>query len=84
MNTTALALHLAGGACADLYPWDLVLEEGFSRLYRGELTVLSAKKHTMEELSGLLDKGISLIITQILGDAKTRRTRSFHGIVSGL
>ncbi|MDR1030662.1 MAG: phage late control D family protein [Treponema sp.] len=81
-NTTGLALYLAGGVCGDLYPWDLVLEEGFSRLYRGELTVLSEKKHTMGELSDLLDKGISLIITQTLADAKTRRIRCLHGIVT--
>ncbi|MDR2743032.1 MAG: phage late control D family protein [Treponema sp.] len=83
-NINALGLYLAGGACADLYPWDLVLEEGFSRLYRGELTVLSEKKHPMEELSGLLDKGISLSFTQKLGDAKTGRTRYLHGIVTGV
>jgi hypothetical protein len=81
-NQNSLTLHLAGGGYEDLYPWDLVLEEGFSRLYRGELTVLSEKKHSMEELSGLLDKGISLVITQKLGDAKTGRTRYLHGIVT--
>ncbi|MDR1353784.1 MAG: phage late control D family protein [Treponema sp.] len=81
-NQNTLTLRLAGGGYEDLYPWDLVLEEGFSRLYRGELTVLSEKKHGMEELSGLLDKGISLAITQKLGDAKTTRTRYLHGIVT--
>ncbi|MDR1251191.1 MAG: phage late control D family protein [Treponema sp.] len=81
-NKTSLTLHLAGGDYDDLYPWDLVLEEGFSRLYRGELTVLSEKKHGMEELSGLLDKGISLSLSQKLGDAKTTRTRYLHGIVT--
>jgi uncharacterized protein involved in type VI secretion and phage assembly len=77
-----LAMYLAGGLCDDLYPWDLVLEEGFSRLYRGELTVLSEKKHRMADLSGLLDKGISLALSQRLGDAKTVRTRYLHGIVT--
>ncbi|MDR1986072.1 MAG: phage late control D family protein [Treponema sp.] len=81
-SKSSLTLHLAGGTCKDLYPWDLVLKEGFSQLYRGELTVLSEKKHAMEELSALLDKGISLIITQKLGDAKTGRTRYLHGIVT--
>ncbi|MDR2394377.1 MAG: phage late control D family protein [Treponema sp.] len=83
-NTNALALHLAEGACADFYPWDLVLEEGFSQLYRGELTVLSEKKHSLEELSGLLGKGISLTMSQKLGDAKTQRTRYLHGVVTGV
>jgi uncharacterized protein involved in type VI secretion and phage assembly len=83
-NINALNLHLAGGACEDLYPWDLVLEEGFSRLYRGELTVLSEEKHTMEELSGLLNKGVSLTLSQKLGDDKTGRTRYLHGILTGV
>ncbi|MDR2663878.1 MAG: phage late control D family protein [Treponema sp.] len=83
-NQNSLTLHLAGGVCVDLYPWDLVLEEGFSRLYRGELTVLSEKKHTLEELSGLLDKGVSLTITQKLEEVKTGRTRYLHGIVTGI
>jgi hypothetical protein len=81
-NQNSLTLRLAGGGYEDLYPWDLVLKEGFSRLYRGELTVLSEKKHGMKELSGLLDKRISLTISQKLGDAKTSRTRYFHGIVT--
>jgi hypothetical protein len=81
-NQNTLTLRLAGGGYEDLYPWDLVLEEGLSRLYRGELTALSEEKHNMEELSGLLDKGISLAITQKLGDAKTSRTRYLHGIVT--
>jgi hypothetical protein len=77
-----MTLYLAGGACPDLYPWELVLEEGISRLYRGELTVLSETKHGMEEISGLLDKGISLTLTQRLGDDKTKRSRYLHGIVT--
>jgi hypothetical protein len=81
-----LTMYLAGGACKDFYPWDLVLEEGFSRLYRGELTVLSTAKHTMEELSGLLDRRISLTLTQKVGGkaASTLRTRYLHGIVTGV
>jgi hypothetical protein len=80
-----LTMYLAGGACKDFYPWDLVMEEGFSRLYRGELTVLSKAKHTMEELSGLLDRGISLTMTQkIGGNTNVLRTRYLHGIVTGV
>jgi uncharacterized protein involved in type VI secretion and phage assembly len=74
-NQNSLTLRLAGGGYEDLYPWDLVLEEGFSRLYRGELTVVSEMKHTLAEFSGILDKGISLALTQKLEDAKTTRTR---------
>ncbi|MDR2758062.1 MAG: phage late control D family protein [Spirochaetaceae bacterium] len=83
-NKNSMTMYLAEGKCPDIYPWDLVLEEGFSRLYRGELTVLSEKKHGMEELSELLDKGISLTVTQKLQDAKTERIRYLHGIVTGV
>jgi hypothetical protein len=79
-----LAMYLAGGLCKDFRPWDLVLEEGFSRLYRGELTVLSEKKHSMAELSGLLDKGISLTLSQKLKDTAEERVRYLHGIVSSV
>jgi uncharacterized protein involved in type VI secretion and phage assembly len=81
-NKNNMTLRLAGGGYEDLYPWDLVLEEGFSRLYRGELTVVSELKHTLGEFSGILDKGISIALAQKLGDGKTLRTRYFHGIVT--
>jgi uncharacterized protein involved in type VI secretion and phage assembly len=85
-DQNSLTLYLAGGGYDDLYPWDLVLEEGFSRLYRGELTVLSGTKHTLEELSGILDKGISVDITQSvgIGESGVQRTRYLHGIVTGV
>jgi uncharacterized protein involved in type VI secretion and phage assembly len=77
-------LYLAGGLCPDFYPWDLALEEGFSRLYRAELTVISAEKHAMSELAGLLDKGVTLVIGQKLEDTTICRTRYLHGIVTGV
>jgi hypothetical protein len=87
----SLTLHVARGGesnekikDADLYPWDLVLEEGFSRLYRGELTVLSKTNYSLGDLSGLLDKGVSLTITQKLGDGQTTRTRYLHGILTAV
>ncbi|MDR2659217.1 MAG: phage late control D family protein [Spirochaetaceae bacterium] len=83
-KTKTLEMRLAGGEFTDLYPWDLKLEEGFSRLYRGELTALSDKKHTMEELSGIVDKGISVVIREKLLDMKTDRTRYLHGIVTAV
>jgi uncharacterized protein involved in type VI secretion and phage assembly len=80
----SLTLRLAGGGYEDLYPWNLVLEEGFSRLYRGELTVLSEKAHALQELRGLLDRGISVSMTQTLRivESGVRRTRYLHGIVT--
>ncbi|MDR3116089.1 MAG: phage late control D family protein [Treponema sp.] len=84
MAKTILTLYLAGGVFKDLYPYELKLEEGISRLYRGELTVLSETKHGMAELSGLLDKGISLTLSQRLGDTKIQRARYFHGVVTAV
>ncbi|GHV46782.1 hypothetical protein AGMMS49546_35400 [Spirochaetia bacterium] len=78
------ALRFAGGGFEDLYPYELFLEEGFSKTYRGELSVISGKLHTREELLELLDKKVSLNISQRLGDEKTRRTRWVHGIVTSV
>jgi uncharacterized protein involved in type VI secretion and phage assembly len=80
--TKKLEMRLAGGVCDDLYPWNFVLDEGFSRLYRGELTAISDKKHTAAELAGLVDKGVSVTMRETLEDKKTVRSRSFHGIVT--
>jgi hypothetical protein len=77
-----MEIWLAGGGLTDLYPWNLVLKEGFSKLYRAELTVLSAKKHTAEEISALVDNGISVTIREKLNDGKTYRTRYLHGIIT--
>jgi hypothetical protein len=82
-DANTLELRLAGNKCADLYPWDLVLEEGFSRLYRAKLTAISDQKHTIEELSSLVDNKITVIINEKLTDGKTTRTRYLHGIVTG-
>jgi hypothetical protein len=79
-----LTLYLAGGACKDLYPYELELEEGFSGTYRGRLTALDGIAHTSEELSGLLDQKVSMSISQCLADGHTRRTRWLHGIVSAV
>ncbi|MDR3170103.1 MAG: phage late control D family protein [Treponema sp.] len=81
---TMLQVRLAGGEYGDFYPYNLVLEEGFSRLYKGELTVFTGKLHTHEALSELVDQGISLVISQKLGDGRTLRTRYLHGIITGI
>ena len=79
-----LEMYLAGGKFTDLYPWELTVEEWFSRLYTGRLTALSGQKHTAEELSVLVDKGVSIIIREKLLDMKTGRTRYFCGIVTAV
>jgi uncharacterized protein involved in type VI secretion and phage assembly len=81
-ETKTLEMRLAGGVCDDLYPWDLILEEGFSRLYRGTLTAISDKKHTAQELASLIDKNVSVTMRETLSDKKTVRSRSFHGIIT--
>jgi hypothetical protein len=82
LATAALEIKLAGGGFDDLYPWDLVLDEGFSRLFRAELTVLSAKKHTADDLAAIVNNGISVIIREKLVDSSVYRIRCLHGIVT--
>jgi uncharacterized protein involved in type VI secretion and phage assembly len=78
------SLRFAGGGFEDFYPYEFFLEEGFSKTYRGELNIISGKLHTREDLSELLDKKVSLNISQRLGDEKTYRTRWVHGIVTAV
>jgi uncharacterized protein involved in type VI secretion and phage assembly len=77
-----MTLRLAKDACGDFYPYLLRLEEGFSKLYRLELTVLTNTCHTRGELAGLLDYAATVSISQTLADARTVRTRWVHGIVT--
>jgi hypothetical protein len=83
-ETKVMEMRLAGGGFDKLYPWDLVLEEGFSRLYRGELTALSPAKYTAAELSAVVDNGISMTIREKLADGKTYRIRYLNGIVTSV
>jgi len=76
-------IKFAGSGFEDLYPYELTLEEGFSKVYKGSLTLLSGKVHNQEALRGLVDKRVSLSISQRLGDERTVRTRFFHGVVTG-
>jgi hypothetical protein len=82
LGTAALEIKLAGGGFDDLYPWELVLDEGFSRLFRAKLTVLSAKKHTAENLAAIVNNGISVIIREKLVGGNVYRVRCLHGIVT--
>jgi hypothetical protein len=79
-----LEMRLAGGLFSDLYPWEFVLEEGLSRLYRGELIAISDKNHTQQELADLVDKNVSITIRQILGKDENTVVccRSFHGVIT--
>jgi uncharacterized protein involved in type VI secretion and phage assembly len=83
-NQNSLTLCFAGGGLKDLYPWDLELEEGISRLYRGKLVALSGTNHPVEELAELLDKKVSLSMSRRLRDGRVFRTRWLHGIVTAV
>jgi hypothetical protein len=83
-TTTMMQVRLANGKGEDFYPYNLDLEEGFSRIFKGTLTLLSGKLYTHEDLAALLDQSLSLTITQRLQDAKTVRARYLHGIVTGV
>jgi hypothetical protein len=79
------SLRFSGGGFTDLRPYELELKEGFSRNFLGKLVVLSPDVHTAGELvQGLLDKKVTLSVSQQLGDERTRRTRWVHGIVSAV
>jgi hypothetical protein len=81
-NQKVLSMYFAGGEFPDMYPWEFTLEEGLSRLYRGEMTAISDKKHTAAELAGLVDKNVSVTMRETLEDKKTVRSRSFHGVIT--
>jgi uncharacterized protein involved in type VI secretion and phage assembly len=79
-----LGMRISGGGFEDLYPYELFLEEGFSRVYRARLTLLSDTLHTDAELAEIVDTGVSLTISQTLRDAVTWRTRYLHGIITAV
>jgi hypothetical protein len=79
-----LSVKIAGSAHAwnDFYPYELELEEGFSRVYRGKLTLLTKTIHTPQSLKDLLDTNISLIISQRISGGLVTRSRYLHGIIT--
>jgi hypothetical protein len=80
----ALSLKISGGGYDDLFPYELILEEGLSRVYTAELTVLSTTLHTQKDLKDLLDRTLSLVITQRIGGGLVVRSRYLHGIITGV
>jgi uncharacterized protein involved in type VI secretion and phage assembly len=83
-GNTSLSVKIAGGGYDDLFPYELVLEEGFSQVYRAELTLLTTTLHTQKDLTGLLDENISLLISQRISGGTVVRSRFFHGIITGV
>ncbi|MDR2841668.1 MAG: hypothetical protein LBV52_00515, partial [Spirochaetaceae bacterium] len=70
-----LCMHLAGGGFGDLYPYELSLRESFSNSYMAQLTVLSATAYKYEDLADILDKGVSISVSQRVGQTDLLRTR---------
>jgi hypothetical protein len=79
------SLRLVDNLYPDFYPYELTLEEGFSVPWQASLTVLSGTRHAHAELvEKLLDKQVTLAISQRISDKKTFRRRYLHGIVTGV
>ena len=78
-----LAVRIAVKGYDDFFPYELVLEEGFSRVYRGELTVLTKTPRAPKDMESLLDQKISLIISQRIAGGLVSRSRYLHGIITG-
>jgi hypothetical protein len=79
-----LSAKIAGGGYDDLFPYELALEEGFSRVFRAELTALTTTLHTQKDMAGLLDQNISLVVSQRLVGGLVVRRRFLHGIITGI
>jgi uncharacterized protein involved in type VI secretion and phage assembly len=79
-----LSLKISGGGYEDLFPCEFVLEEGLSCVCRAELTALTTTLHPQKDLTGLLDRAVSLSVFQGLSGGLVTRCRYFHGIITGV
>jgi hypothetical protein len=79
-----LSLKIAGGGFDDFYPYELTLEEGFSRVYRAELTVFTKTGRQQKDLRELLDRNTSVTVLQRLAGGLVSRNRYVHGIITGV
>jgi hypothetical protein len=78
-----LSLKIAGGGFDDFYPYELTLEEGFSQVYRAELTVFTKTCRQQKDLRGLLDRNASVTVSQRLAGGLVSRSRYVHGLITG-
>jgi hypothetical protein len=78
-----LSLKIADGGFDDFYPYELTLEEGFSQVYRAELTVFTKTGRQQKDLRKLLDRNASVTISQPLTGGLVSRSRYLHGIITG-
>ncbi len=79
-----LSLKIAGGDYDDFYPYELTLEEGFSRVYRAELTVFTSVCREPKGLRELLERNVSITVSQRMGGGQLVRSRYVHGIITGV
>ncbi|MFP3040545.1 phage late control D family protein [Treponema primitia] len=79
-----LAMKIAGGGYDDFFPYELTLEEGFSRVSRGELTVITKTCRSQKDLASLLERQVSLQINQPIAGGLVTRSRRFHSIITGV
>jgi len=80
----SLSLKIAGDGYEDFFPYELTLEEGFSRVYHAELTVFTKTLREMDELRELLERKASIIVSQRLTGGSVTRSRYVHGIITGV
>jgi hypothetical protein len=83
-GTLNLSAKIAGGGYNDLFPYELILEEGFSKVYRAELTALTTTLHTQKDMADLLDQNISLVVSQRISSGTVVRSRYLHGIITSV
>ena len=78
-----LSLKIAGDDYDDFYPYELSLEEGFSKVYRAELTVFTKNRREQKDMRKLLERKASLVVSQRLTGGQITRHRYVHGIITG-
>ncbi|MDR2480846.1 MAG: phage late control D family protein [Spirochaetaceae bacterium] len=83
-GTMSLSLAIAGDACKDFFPYELVLDEGFSQVYKAQLTVLTKTRRVQKDLRELLDQNVSLVISQRIASGTVVRSRNLHGVITGI
>lgn len=79
-----LGIRFSGDKFNDFYLYDLNITEEISELYRAEAVVLSEKLYSLEQLQEILSLKVMITVSQRLNDARTKRVRTFNGIVEAV
>ena len=83
-GTVDLSLKIAGGDFDDFYPYEIKLEEGFSRVCQARITVFTQTRREHKHLRELLERNMSLTVSQRLAGGLVSRQRYAHGIITGI